>query len=696
MQEKSIDIDRNILQSSAQYVKGVGPKRIEMMNRLGISTIEDLLYYFPRRYEDRSNLKPISQVQAGNLETVKGEVLTSGLKKTRRGMAIFQIAVGDQSGIIYGVWFNQPYMKSRFKIGEQIILSGKVERFPQLQMNSPEYELLTQDDEDTIHTGRIVPIYPLTQYLNQRTLRAIMKRGVDQYAGYLQEVLPQELISRYRFQGIIEGVKNIHFPDNFSLEEESQRRLIFEEFFFLQLGIMIKRQEVRTLQGISHKLDGNLTGAFLKIIPFELTGAQKKVLKEIEADMASPIPMNRLLQGDVGSGKTIVAIYALLLTVSNGFQGAIMVPTEILAEQHYILLSKLLEPIGVKVTLLLSSLTTKIKREALGDIETGNANIIVGTHALIQEDIRFKKLGLAIIDEQHRFGVMQRVTLRDKGLNPDVLVMTATPIPRTLALTVYGDLDVSCLDELPPGRKEVKTYWIREKKRHDAYGFIRKQVRKGRQIYIIYPLVEESEKMDLKAATEMHEELKENIFPEFKVGLIHGRMKSKEREEVMKGFKEGSINILVSTTVIEVGIDVSNASIMMVEHAERFGLSQLHQLRGRIGRGEHESFCILVSDSHSEEAVKRLKVMTSTQDGFRIAEEDLEIRGPGEFFGTRQHGLPELKLGNIITDMKIMEMARKEASEIIKSDPTLTFPEHQMIKRRFDKVFLKGLSLLRA
>ncbi|MBI3008463.1 MAG: ATP-dependent DNA helicase RecG [Candidatus Omnitrophica bacterium] len=695
MQEKS-NHSKDMLQDSAQFVKGVGPRRIEMLNKLGISTIEDLLYYFPRRYEDRSNLKPISKCMAGNLETVKGEVVTTGLKRTRRGLNIFQIAVMDSTGIIYGVWFNQPYMKSRFKIGDQIIMSGKVDRFSNLQINSPEYEILADDEEDTIHTGRIVPIYPLTQYLNQRVFRTIIKTAIDHYAGHLREVLPEKLISKYGFQGIIEAVKNIHFPENFSTKEKSRKRLIFEEFFFLQLGIIIKRQEVKTLQGISHRLDGGLKETFLKIIPFKLTKAQNKVLKEIEADMASARPMNRLLQGDVGSGKTIVAIYALLLTVRNGFQGALMVPTEILAEQHYLSLSRLLEPIGVRVTLLLSGLTPKLKRQACKDIETGNANIIIGTHALIQEDIRFKKLGLAIIDEQHRFGVMQRAMLRDKGLNPDVLVMTATPIPRTLALTVYGDLDVSYLDELPPGRKEVKTYWVRENKRHGAYDFIRKHVRNGRQVYIIYPLVEESEKMDLKAATEMYEKLKSDVFPELKVGLIHGRMKSKDREEVMKGFKKGDIDILVSTTVIEVGIDVPNASIMLVEHAERFGLSQLHQLRGRVGRGEYESFCILVSNARTEEAVSRLKAMTSTQDGFRIAEEDLEIRGPGEFFGTRQHGLPELKIGNIITDMKIMETARSEAIEIIKSDPMLVFPEHRIIKKRFDKVFPAGLALIRA
>lgn len=686
---------QDTLNSSAQYVKGVGPKRIKILNKLGISTIHDLLYYLPRRYEDRSHFKPISQVKVNEFETIRGKVLTLGIRRTRKKISIFELAVGDKSGIIYGTWFNQPFMKDKFKIGDEVILSGKVEWYAHLQMNSPEYEVLSSGDEDTIHTGRVVPIYPLTQDLSQRSMRQIMKNCLDTYLSNVKDMLPDSILRRHKLVNLKEALFSIHFPQDMRHLEPARRRLVFDEFFLLQLGIGLHRLKIKTAHpGISHRIDGKLLSEFEKSLPFKLTPAQKRVIEQIKKDMAGNKPMNRLLQGDVGSGKTIVSIFSLLTTIQNGFQAAVMVPTEILAEQHYLTLSQLLVPLGLNVVLLISGLSKKMKEKTLTEISSGQADVIVGTHALIQEGVEFKKLGLVVIDEQHKFGVLQRANIRNKGINPDVLVMTATPIPRTLALTVYGDLDVSVIDQMPPGRGVVKTYWVGENKRPDVYRFIEKQVSRGRQAFIVYPLIEESEKLQVKAAVKMLEEFQNKIFPHLKVGLLHGRMSAQEKEKTMKAFRDGDYDILVSTTVIEVGIDIPNATVMLIENAERFGLSQLHQLRGRIGRGEHESYCILMSDAVTEESKKRLTAMTKTSDGFKIAEYDLSLRGPGEFFGTRQHGLPELKIGNLATDLKLLETARQEAFALIKQDPKLIKPEHQLIKENLKNKFSGRLGLL--
>jgi len=668
------------LKVSARFIKGVGPSRLGILSRLGIETVQDLLYCFPRRYEDRSRIKKVGEIRPGNFETIKAKVLTFGDRMSKRGMNIFQVAVGDSTGVIHATWFNQPYMKDKFKIGQELILYGRVERYNYLQMNNPEYEILTGTNEDFVHMGRIVPVYPLTESLNQRWFRNIMKFTVDNYADGVAEILPFEMRKRNNLMALAEGVRNIHFPVSDVVLKKARDRIIFDEFLILQTGMALKRASIKLdLTGYSHEIEGDLINKFKMSLPFQLTRSQSKVIKEIEEDMRSPKPMNRLLQGDVGSGKTIVALYAIILTVQNRYQAALMAPTEILAEQHYRNISALVKELGIKVMILSGDLKEEERRRRRHMIEIGEVDIVIGTHALIQEGVSFKKLGLAVIDEQHKFGVLQRALLKSKSANPDILVMTATPIPRTLALTVYGDMDVSVIDELPPGRGGIKTLFFEEKNREKAYAIAEEQVKIGRQVYVVYPIIDESERSDLRAAIKMHKDLSTR-FPDLKVGLLHGRMKSKEKEAVMHDFKGRKIDILVSTIVVEVGVDISNASTMIIEHAERFGLSQLHQLRGRIGRAEHISYCILVSDPKTDDAKRRISAMLKTQDGFKIAEEDLEIRGPGEFFGTKQHGLPELKIANIIRDRAILETAKQEAFDLIKRDRFLRLPENRMIR----------------
>jgi len=677
------------LNISARFIKGVGPSKLNILNRLCIETVHDLLYCFPRRHEDRSRIKKVGEIKPGNLETIKAKVLTFGERMSKKGMNIFQVAVGDSTGVIHATWFNQPYMKDKFKIGQELILCGKVERYNYLQINNPEYEILTGTKEDFTHIGRIVPVYPLTESLNQRWFRNIMKFTVDNYVDEISEILPFEMRKRNNLMALKEAVRNIHFPASDLVLKKARERIIFDEFLILLTGIALKRASIKIdLTGYSHNLEGDLIGKFKNNLAFQLTRSQSRVIKEIEEDMKSQKPMNRLLQGDVGSGKTIVALYGLILTVQNGYQGALMVPTEILAEQHYRNIKILTDGLGINVMLLSGDLKEEERRRRYQMIEIGEADIVIGTHALIQEGVNFKKLGLIIIDEQHKFGVMQRAILRSKSRNPDMLVMTATPIPRTLALTVYGDMDVSTIDELPPGRGEIKTFFFEEKNREKAYKIAEEQVKIGRQVYVVYPIIDESEKSDLRAAIKMHKDLSER-FSGLKIGLLHGRMKSKEKETVMHDFKDRKIDILVSTIVIEVGVDISNASAMIIEHAERFGLSQLHQLRGRIGRGEHLSYCILISEPKSDDAKHRINAMLETQDGFKIAEADLEIRGPGEFFGTKQHGLPELKIANIIRDRDLLEIAKQEAFDLIKRDRFLKLPENRLIRDNLLSKFSK-------
>ncbi|MFA5072336.1 MAG: ATP-dependent DNA helicase RecG [Nitrospirota bacterium] len=678
------------LDTPIQYCKGIGPKRAEWLNKLGITTVEDALFYLPARYEDRSNLKKIARLAFGSYETISGTIVSSEVVLTRRrGMKVFELVVTDKSGMLIGSWFNQPFMKKSFKVGQHVILSGVVKQNPYRgnlpQIDNPDYEILDEHEQDNlIHTGRIVPIYRTTAGLSVRLLRSMMRAILDSCESQ-QELLPAYLLEKYALLPRNQALEEAHFPSQEKQIEilnrgmsPAHRRMSFEELFLLELGLVLRKQGVSfEKKGIAFKTDGKLEDQLRKNLPFTLTEAQERVITTIKHDMAADHPMNRLVQGDVGCGKTIVAMIASLVAVESGYQTCIMAPTEILAEQHYKNFKILGEPLGIEIRLL-TGRTKKKERDALfAEIASGAAQIVIGTHALIEDQVRFQRLGLAIIDEQHRFGVMQRSQLTAKGYEPDVLVMTATPIPRTLALTVYGDLDVSVIDEMPKGRMPIKTVLYSESRRTEAYRFMESELAQGRQIYIVYPLIEETEKSDLKAATEMAAHLQKDIFPERVVGLMHGKMKPDEKEAVMASFVGGTTHILVSTTVIEVGVDVPNATIMVIEHSERFGLAQLHQLRGRVGRGCHQSFCVLMAPRmFVPETRERLHCFLQTNDGFLIAEQDLRLRGPGEFFGTRQSGLPDLRAANILRDADLLETARQEALLLTEKDPSLQrYPE---------------------
>lgn len=686
----------NVLTQSIQFLKGVGPARAQMLRRLGIETIGDALALLPRRYDDRTNLKPIRSLQVGTQETFEGTILVSGSSRTGRGRRLYEMIVGDATGTMRCLWFqfHEAYMRQRYRTGQHVIVTGEVRinaySGQRKEVHHPDLELIEADEHEPLHTGRMVPVYPATEGLHQKTLRTVIKRIVDEYAHQVEDCLPPALRQRLHLLEASQALREVHFPSaDADLEalnhwsSEAHRRLVFEEFFLLELGLALRQRDTTIEERrIAYRGTGALADQLRTQLPFELTTAQEHVLAEIMANMRRPHPMNRLLQGDVGSGKTIVALLAMLLAIESGFQAAIMVPTEILAEQHYLTMHRLVEPLGVRVMLLTSAIKGSRRRELLETIAAGDVDLIVGTHALIQEGLEFKALGLAVIDEQHRFGVLQRATLKRKGYSPDVLVMTATPIPRTLAMTVYGDLEVSIIDELPPGRLPVITQLCYESRRGQSYELMRQVLRQGRQVYVVYPLIEESEKTDLRAATAMAEQLQREVLPEFRVGLLHGRLKSDQKEHIMRAFSTGDLEVLVSTTVIEVGVDVPNATLILVEHAERFGLAQLHQLRGRVGRSHHQAYCLLMADfPMSEEAKQRLQTLTEHDDGFMIAERDLEIRGPGEFLGTRQSGLPELRVAHLIRDQRVLAEARREAFALVAEDPHLSRPEHEGLRQ---------------
>ncbi|NLB89233.1 MAG: ATP-dependent DNA helicase RecG, partial [Syntrophomonadaceae bacterium] len=620
--------------SDIQYVKGVGPKRSKLLKRLGINSVFDLLWYMPRAYLNRDNLQSINQVKIGEHANLKGEVVSVKKMRARSGMSIFKATIRDAARLFQAVWFNQPYVENNIKPGIKLYVSGKLKSsFEGLELNVTDYEIINKQE----NSHKVLPIYPLTEGLNQKYMRSIMLNALNDYLPFYQEIFSAAVRDKYDLGDIKNAFRNIHFPQSREGYKIARRRLALEELFLFQLSI---KKNTSHIEGYTvHKEITSLVQDIINNPPFELTNAQKRVYQEIARDMEKAAPMNRLIQGDVGSGKTVIAALAMAKSVASGYQSALMVPTEILADQHYVSLSKFFSKTEVIIARLTSSTPTAEKRMIMEALAEGNIDILVGTHSLIQDEVVFKNLGLVVIDEQHRFGVKQRATLANKGFYPDVLVMTATPIPRTLALTVYGDLDLSIIDEMPPGRKPIKTYYVKNSHRDKVYGFIKNEIKKGAQVYIICPLVEESEKLDLQAAISLYEELKEDILKEFKIGLLHGRMKSTEKEYIMEQFKQGNINVLVSTTVIEVGVDVPNASIIVIEQAERFGLSQLHQLRGRVGRGNIESYCFLIADPKTEEAIRRLKAMEKTNDGFVLAAEDLIIRGPGDFWGVRQHGL---------------------------------------------------------
>ncbi len=681
------------LNTSVQYVKGVGPRLADVLGAKGIHTVHDLLYYLPFRYEDRLNPRSVEELHAGEMATVIAEVRNSGLFRTRR-MPIFELVAGQGRTKIRCLWFNATYLKDRFKPGQLIALYGKVEqdlRTRELQLVQPQFEILDEGLNGTsdaaqrnlaasLEVGRIVPIYEAAGQgrLTSRWFRKVI-HGLLENLPELSDPIPAAVRRHMSLIAPTEALRRVHWPepgesfdDLIASRTPAHLRMIFEELFFVELGLEMKRRQQKAQSGIAFPLDERVRAAIKKILPFHPTGAQKRALKEIAADMAQPSPMRRLLQGDVGSGKTLVAFEAAIIAMEDGYQVALMAPTEILAQQHYFSARRILENAGYRIVLLTGSVEEDRKREIRRHIAEGNAQLVIGTHALIEQKVEFANLGLVVVDEQHRFGVLQRFKLMRKSdgtesaAEPDVLVMTATPIPRTLALTLYGDLDVTVLDEMPPGRTPIVTRRVADDRAEEVWNFVRKQVEAKHQAYVVYPVIEENEETELKAALKMYKELDKKMFPDLRVGLLHGRMAADLKEQVMRLFQKGEIDILVATTVIEVGVDVANASVMVIEHAERFGLSQLHQLRGRIGRGAAKSYCVLMTGGKvSEDGERRLDAMVQTNDGFKIAELDLELRGPGEFFGTRQAGMPSFQVANLIRDRQLLEAAKREAAAVL-------------------------------
>ena len=715
---------------SLQYVKGVGPKRAAALSNIGINNIKDLFSYFPHKYLDRSQITRINDlhkyIAKGEPVTVFAEVYRQEARRSRRGnKLIFLLTVKDDSGYLTCVWFEGfRWLKDAFEIGEYLALSAipTLDKLNRPQFVHPEFDRLKSVESDEpdwgklFNTGGIIPKYRSSAELeavglDSRGFRRIIRNAIDHNISEVSETLSPEILQRNRLIENQLAIRSIHFPANFDELQAAQHRLKYEELFFLELLLAVRKSHSnKQLRGIAYNCDTMFQRQLITSLKFELTAAQKRVLTEMISDFQSPYPMYRLLQGDVGSGKTIVALSAALIAVENGLQVAFMAPTEILAEQHYRTITAFLKTLPVGVRLLIGGQRKKLRRDVLEDIQTGKVNIVVGTHALIEENVEFQKLGFIIIDEQHRFGVMQRADLQKKGITPDVLIMTATPIPRTLAMTLYGDLDVSIIDEMPANRRPIRTALRTEQQKARVYEFVRNEIQNGRQAYIVFPLIEESGKIDLKAAVKEYDYLQKHIFPEMNVGLLHGRMKSDEKDLVMQQFKSGEIQILVSTTVIEVGIDIPNASIMIIENAERFGLSQLHQLRGRIGRGTQQSYCILIVDyawydiqkkgksvyeiqTEKKNARLRLEAMVNTSDGFKIAEMDLKLRGPGEFFGTKQSGMPELKIANLIEDEMLLVKARKDAFELIRNDQHLRQKSNTNIRNSFEEAYKKYFDL---
>ena len=670
------------LDSPLQYLKGVGPQRARQLERLGLVTVRDALNHFPRDYQDRREFVPFHKLPLGATGVVQGTVF--GVAPPRHGSrGPLQVTFRDQTGYFTALWFGRGYLAQQFKRDQRVVLYGKkaLAKDRRIVLDNPEFEPVGDDELASIHMGRVVPVYPLTEGLFQKSMRQLQHGIVEAHAEHAPDILPEELRRRRRLIPVAEAYRAVHFPGTLEDVEEARRRFAFEDFFVLQVGLAIKRRRQAREHGRPLAPPGDLVARLLRELPFALTPAQERVWSEIRSDLGRPVPMNRLLQGDVGSGKTIVAVMALLTAVEAGAQAVLMAPTEILAEQHFRTVRALVEPLGLTVAWLSAGQRSRERQAALEALRSGAAAIGVGTHALIQDAVELQRLGLAVVDEQHRFGVLQRASLRGKGEHPHVLVMTATPIPRTLALTLYGDLDVSVLDQLPPGRTPIVTKVRHEPQRERIYEFIRGELQARRQAYVVCPLVEETEASDLKAATEMAERLQGGPFQGFRVGLIHGRLGFDAKEGIMRAFKARELDLLVATTVIEVGIDVPNASVMLIEHAERFGLAQLHQLRGRVGRGAAKSFCILLaSGPMSDEGKQRLEAMAATQDGFRLSEVDLQIRGPGEFFGTRQSGLPEFRTASLVTHVRLLEEARQDAAQLILRDPSLRLPEHRALR----------------
>ena len=697
------------LATPVTYVKGVGPQRAEALAAKGIATAGDLLFYAPFRYEDRTNVKPLARLAPGEMASVIAVVESIRTPRFRRGnLGMVEVVFQDGAGgRLLAKWFHAAsYLAKILEPGARVALYGKVDYDTysrELSMMHPEYELLRGDDDEgdeSLHTGRIVPVYEAAGKVSTRVLRSVLKRLTDALP-HIPDPLPDDIRRRLRLPALESAIREVHFPTSDtdlrllnSFRSPAQYRLIFEEFFWLETGMALKHSQARTEHGIAFSLTSRVRDQVKKMLPFKPTPAQKKVLSEIAHDMAAPVPMNRLLQGDVGSGKTIVAAQAAVIAVENGYQAVLLAPTEILAAQHFLNLQRIFKPLDYRVMPLTGSMSKKEKETIKRSLSTGFAQIAVGTHALLEQDVEFHKLGLAIIDEQHRFGVLQRKALQQKGFSPDVLVMTATPIPRTLALTIYGDLDVSVIDALPPGRKPIQTIHKTRVELEQVYSFVLSEVRKGRQAYIVYPAIEESETVAMKAAQEAYEELSRRVFPQLKVGLLHGKLPAKEKEAVMAAFQRGVVQVLVTTTVIEVGVDVPNASVMVIEDAERFGLAQIHQLRGRVGRGSEQSYCVLVTSKLGDMGYARIRTLLDSSDGFYIAEMDLRLRGPGEFLGTKQSGLPVFRIGNLIRDSEILELARGEAQSLVLHPPSPEILEHAVnyVRQQWQRRY--GLALV--
>lgn len=685
------------LDAPVTSLPGISTAYATRLKRLGIETVHDLLYHFPHRYEDYSTLKPIHRLQYGEETTVIGTIWSTQTRTTRGGGTIISSIIADASGTIEAIWFNQPYLARQLRAGRRIVLSGKVDQYlGRLVLRSPAWEPL---ERELIHTARLVPVYPLTEGLGSRWMRRLIKRVVDHWAPRLEDPLPAAVRERAGVVDLPTAIRQIHFPDDQQSAERARYRLAFDEFLSLQLRLLQQRQQWKSQEGRPIPRNQALLEAFLASLPFRLTEAQQRSLEQILTDLEQPRPMSRLLQGDVGSGKTVVATAAILMAVAAGRQAALMAPTEILAEQHYRSVSEWLAPAAdwgfgrsISVALLTGSLSRTERNKLYAALAEGQVDVVIGTHALIQRNVTFQDLGLAIVDEQHRFGVIQRNILRQKGTAPHILVMSATPIPRSLALTLYGDLDLSIIDQLPPGRQPIQTRWLLPTERERAYAFVRSQIQQGRQAFILYPLIEGSDKVEAKAAVGEYERLQREVFPDLRLALLHGRMKGKEKDEVMTRFRQGEIDLLVATSVIEVGIDVPNATVMLVEGADRFGLAQLHQFRGRVGRGVHSSYCLLLSDLASPDhpqmkaTWERLKAIEETQDGFYLAEKDLELRGPGDFLGVRQSGLPQLRLASL-SNLQVLEHARAEAHAIFQEDPTLSKPEYRLLAQQVARLW---------
>ena len=679
------------LNQDVQYIKGVGPTKVKLLNNLGIYTLEDLITYYPRDYEDRGKPRKIEDLQDGEEALIKAIPASRfHVINVKRNMKICKLLVRDETGTMEIVWYNQQYLKDKFIGGKWYSFYGKVsKKTGTVTMNSPVFD----SENESKNTGKIIPIYPLTYKLSQNVLRQIIENGLKMVNGQIEEIIPDNILREYKLIGVNEATNKIHFPKDFEEFKQARQRLAFEELLTMQLLLNnLKNKTIESHNGI--QFDENVKMSdIINSLPFRLTKAQLRVLEEIDKDMESNKIMNRLLQGDVGSGKTIVAIISAYKAVKSGYQMAIMAPTSILATQHLQSFTQILEPFGIKCELLISNMTKKKKEEVIEKLEKGEIDVLVGTHSILEENIVFKNLGLVVTDEQHRFGVNQRSVISAKGKNVDTLVMTATPIPRTLGLILYGDLDISSIDELPPDRKKIETYAVTKGMEERINNFIKKQIKEGRQCYIVCPLVEENEEINAKSVMEMVEIYKNQVFTEFRVEYMYGKMKQKEKDQIMQEFKDGKIDILISTTVIEVGVNVPNASIMVIQNAERFGLATLHQLRGRVGRGEYQSYCILKYQGHSNTILQRMKVMQDTNDGFVISEKDLELRGTGDFFGTKQHGLPEFKVANLFEDIDTLKQVQLVANKISNEDPNLEKKENQKLKEMINKRFIGRIEI---